>query len=569
MEIDQLYSEIEKRGKISFDDKEQILKAYKFAKDAHAGQKRKTGDPYFVHCYQTALSLAKWGLDSTTIIAGLLHDTVEDTKVTLDDIKSEFGEEVAFLVDGVTKISRLKYRGNQAQAETLKKMIFALSKDIRVVFIKLADRLHNMRTLGALPIQKQSRIALETTEIYSSLAYRLGLSKINGELEDLSFQYLQPNEYKWLRQTMKDVVENGEKHLQKIKIKIERLLKENKIEIIGVDTRVKRLSSLYKKLKRFGMDLEQIHDLMALRIIVNNISDCYAALGVIHELWPPLPGKIKDYIALPKPNGYRSLHTTVICDNRPTEFQIRTIDMHNENEFGIAAHWAYSEAKKEKKYIDNKTIFADKKELGWISQLKNWQNESNSDDFIKSLKVDFFKDRIFAITPQGEVVDLPAGSTPIDFAYAIHSDVGDMCVGARVNDKIVPLDHILESGDAVQILTQKNKKPSRSWLEYAKSERAKNRIRSSLREKESNLQFKSTDFKITTEDRVGLLKDVTSVFALLKINITSVTSHPLKGSNYRLIRASIPTGDKDKIDKVILRLKKIPEIKQINYTTSN
>ena len=568
MDYEVIIKEADKNNKLSENDRILIKTAYTFADKAHHGQKRKSGQPYISHCYETALSVAKWGLDATTISAALLHDVAEDTEYTMDSIREAFGEEIAFLVDGVTKISRLKYRGNQAQAETLKKMIFALSKDIRVVFIKLADRLHNMTTLNALPPVKQHRIALETSEIYAPLAYRLGLSNIYGDLEDLVFPYLHPEEYKWLKKTMAGVLKKGEKDLEHIESELNKELKKEHIDIVKIDKRVKRLSSLYKKLQRLNMDLEQVHDLIALRIIVKDIQDCYAVLGIIHKLWPPLPGKIKDYIALPKPNGYRSLHTTAFCNDRPTEFQVRTEEMHRENEYGIAAHWAYSEGKKTDKYKEKKAIFADIKELKWINQLKNWQTENpGSEDFLKSLKIEFFQDRIFAITPKGEVIDLPVGATPIDFAYSIHSDIGNSCIGARVNDKIVPLDYQLLSGDVVEIFTQKNRKPTSQWLGYVKTERAKNRIRASIREKDHMIIPKNTEFKITSEDKVGLLKDVTGVFSHLKININTAATHDLKGSKYTLIKISAATSDKDKIDKIILRLKKVPAIKQIEYST--
>lgn len=462
-----------------------LRRAFILAKTAHASQSRHSGEPYFNHAYATAIKLIEWGLDAPTIVAGLLHDVVEDTPFSLEHIKKDFGEEIAFLVEGVTKLGHVKYRGEEAHAENLRKMILALSQDLRVVLIKLADRLHNMKTLSVLPPQKQKRVALETYEIYAPLAYRLGMQDLAGELEDLAFPYLYPKEYRWLRTEVKEKYEERERYLRKVEPLLLKALEEGEIKIEKIDYRAKRYSSLWKKLKRYDMNLEQIYDLVAMRIIVHTIEDCYAALGIIHKLWPPLPGRIKDYIALPKPNGYQSIHTTVFCvDNRPTEFQIRTLKMHDEAENGIAAHWVYERAKDSSEYLERRPIFAAKKELAWVNQLREWQKEfPDSEDFLDSLKIDFFRDRIFVITPKGEVKDLPAGSTPVDFAYQIHSAIGDSCCGAKVNNHIVPLGYQLQSGDVVEILVQKSKKPSESWLKTVKTETAKKRIRSVLREK--------------------------------------------------------------------------------------
>ncbi|MBI3638402.1 bifunctional (p)ppGpp synthetase/guanosine-3',5'-bis(diphosphate) 3'-pyrophosphohydrolase [Candidatus Wolfebacteria bacterium] len=464
-----------------------VKKAFDFSKSAHEGQKRMSGEPYFQHSYKTALKLIEWRLDPQTIIAGLLHDTIEDTPYDLEKIKNEFGEEISFLVEGVTKLGHLKYRGAKARAENLRKMILALSQDLRVVLIKLADRLHNMKTLSAIPPQKQKRIALETYEIYATLAYRLGMQGLAGELQDLSFPYLYPEEYKWLTENVKERYEERVKYLEKVRPILEKALGENGIEIIKIDSRAKRYASLYRKLKRHEMNLDLIYDLVAERIIVKTIEDCYAALGIIHQMWPPLPGRIKDYIALPKPNGYQSLHTTVFCvDNKPTEFQIRTQKMNEEAELGIAAHWVYEEEKENSESGEKKVVFGKKRELGWVKQLREWQKDfPDSEEFIDSLKIDFFKDRIFAVTPKGEVIDLPAESTPIDFAYHVHSEIGDQAAGARVNNKIAPLDYKLSSGDVVEIIIQKNKKPSESWLSFVKSEAARKKIQAYLREKKS------------------------------------------------------------------------------------
>ena len=568
-----LIKTIEKKREISAEEKGLIKKAYEFAELAHKGQKRSSGEPYFIHPYQAAIILAEWGLDTSTIAAGLLHDVIEDTKTSLEQITKTFGAEIAFLIDGVTKLGKLKYRGerNEAEktkhrAESVRKMILATSEDLRVVFIKLADRLHNMQTLAALPVQKQKRISLETTEIYASLAYRLGMQSLAGELEDLAFPYLYPKEYKWLKENISSKYENLENYLESVKPVIEENLLKNNISPIKIDYRAKRISSLYKKLMRLDMNLDQVYDLVAMRIIVNTIEECYMALGIVHQLWPPLPGKIKDYIALPKPNGYRSLHTTVFClDKKPMEFQVRTVEMHNEAENGIAAHWAYTQAKTTKDYIKGNAIFADKKELKWVQQLRTWHKElADPKDFIHSLKNDFFNDRVFAITPKSEVIDLPAGSTPVDFAYQIHSSIGDQCTGAKVNGKIVPLDYQIQSGDIVDILVQKNKKPSESWLEFVKTETAKRNIKSSIH-KNTGLAQKThrTEIKIVAADRIGLFKDIAAVVSRSHISISEMNVP--KTPHFPSIKIICDITDKEKIEKLILKIKGVKGVKEVSY----
>jgi guanosine-3',5'-bis(diphosphate) 3'-pyrophosphohydrolase len=487
-----------------------IGRAFLFAQQAHIGQKRKSGEPYFTHSLATAETLLTWHLDEATIAAGLLHDTVEDTGVPLETIKKEFGAEVASLVDGVTKLGHIKYRGGEGEdakknvrtgnhaterraaaeenkAENLRKMVLALSQDLRVVFIKLADRMHNMQTLKALPPAKQKRIALETDEIYASLAYRLGMHNVSGELQDLAFPYLHPREYEWLLSVAKEQYAKREKYLQKMKPQIKKVLEDHNIKPVDIEIRAKRYSSLYKKLLKRDMDIERVHDLVAMRIIVATMPECYAALGVIHEAWPPLPRRIKDYIAMPKPNAYRSLHTTVIGpDGKRVEIQIRTQEMHDENEYGVAAHWLYKQ-KQQGAAVSGKKLA---QETAWVQQLRNWQehfagNADDPEEFVRAMKIDFFTDRIFAVTPRGDVIDLPAGSTPIDFAYHVHSEVGNSATAAKVNGVMSTLDHRLKSGDVVEIVTQKGKKPSEDWLRFAKTTIAKEHIRSSMRKKET------------------------------------------------------------------------------------
>lgn len=543
---------------------ELVKKAYDFAKDAHAGQKRKNGEPYLSHCVAAAESIANWRLDESTIAAALLHDVVEDTGHPIEEIRKEFGEEVAFLVDGVTKIGKVKYHGIEAKVENLRKFILYLSRDIRVILVKLADRLHNMKTLYALPAQKQKRIALETMDIYAPLAYRLGMQKLSGELEDLAFPYLYPQEYKWLIENVKERFEEREKYAQKLKPVIEKELKNNDVEMIKMDSRAKRYTSLYKKLLRYDMNIESIYDLVALRVIVKNVEDCYATLGIIHKMWPPVPHRFKDYIALPKGNGYRSLHTTVFGpENRITEIQIKTEQMHEEAENGIAAHFAYQQTKNTKDYLEKIASFADKKELAWIQQLRNWQKDfTNPEEFVQSLKIDFFQDRILTLTPKGEVIDLPVGATPVDFAYQIHTEIGNHCSGAKVNAKIATLDYQLKSGDVVEINTQKNKKPSEAWLSFARTGSARNHIRAALRGNSSALakiEPKSTELKLTVKDRAGLISDISEIITRSHIRIQSVNT------KLPIIKIHCGILTKDKAEKLIAKLKEIKEVTSCEY----
>lgn len=464
------------------EDINMISRAFEFAQNAHNEQKRFSGEPYFVHPFETAKILARLQLDKNAITAGLLHDICEDclitgTKSPINEkiIRKNFGDEVAFLVSGVTKLGSLKYKGEERKIESLRKMFLAMAKDIRVVLIKLADRLHNMRTIKHVPKEKQQRIAMETLEIYAPLANRLGMGKMKGQLEDLAFPVVYPKEYTQTMSLLKNIYEKKEKELLKIKYKLQNMLKENNIKIITMDSRVKHIYSLYKKLQRpsINMNIQQVRDLIAIRIVAQDIGDCYKIMGIIHQNWRPLPGKIKDYISLPKPNGYQSLHTTVFADGgNIVEIQIRTEKMHKEAEYGIAAHWAYDETGKPRSggKINPR--------LSWINQLIEWQKENiDSKAFLESLRIDFFKDRVFCLTPKGDVIDLPEGATAIDFAYAVHSEIGNNAVGALVNNKFVSLNSTLNNGDLVEIQTQKNKKPSAEWLKHARTSLARKQIR--------------------------------------------------------------------------------------------
>jgi GTP diphosphokinase / guanosine-3',5'-bis(diphosphate) 3'-diphosphatase len=549
-----------------------VARAYRFAENAHKGQKRKTGEPYFNHVLATAQTLYEWKLDESSVAAGLLHDTVEDTAVTLDDVRREFGDEIAFLVDGVTKLGRIKYRGAEARVENLRKMFLALSEDLRVVFVKLADRLHNMKTLGALPPQKQKRIAMETDDVYAPIAYRLGMQNLSGELHDIAFPYLHPQEDRWLKNAVHEKYAARHKYLEKIKPVLEKTLAAQGLVPLAIDFRAKRMSSLYQKLLRHDMDIEQIYDLVAMRIIVDNVAECYNALGVIHQLWPPAPGRIKDYIALPKPNGYRSLHTTVIGpDQKFVEIQIRTRQMHDENENGIAAHWLYEQDRQKpgNPGVSSRRLAA---ELEWVQQLRRWQEKfdnANSEEFLRSMKIDFFKDRIFAITPDGDVIDLPKGATPVDFAYMIHSEIGNTCIGAKVNGSLVPLNHELQSGDIVLIMTQKGKKPSEEWLEFAKTGGAREHIRAAMRKGNNLLKSTKiptrTELKIVVEDRVGLLKDITAALARSHVNILAFAAHDAKGGKFPTDKIEVATVDRQKVEKLILKLKSIKGVREVSY----
>lgn len=467
------------------EEKSLIKAAYEFAWRAHREQKRASGEPYIQHPLNVALMLTKMNLDTETIAAALLHDVAEDTPHTIKDIEDGFGRNIAFLVDGVTKLEKIQYGGDQAKAETLRKMFLAMAQDIRVVLIKLADRYHNMQTLASLPDDRRKKFALETLEIYAPISYRLGMGDLKGQLEDMSFKYLYPKEFEWLENQVSNKYEYQARYVKKLVPILSEIFKKEEIVPIEINARTKHFWTLYKKLQRHQMNFDKIHDLVAARIILSTIEECYLALGLIHQIWKPVPGLIKDYIAMPKPNGYQSLHTTVFGpEGRITEIQIRTSEIHSRAENGIAAHWAYKEGEYKKSGYKK----VDVKELAWVEQLREWQKAvRGSDEFFESLKIDFFKDRIFVLTPKGDVVDLPEGSTPVDFAYQIHSTVGHECTGAKINSQIRPLDAKLESGDMVEIMTQKGKKPTADWLNFVKTNMAKERIRSVLRSKNQKL----------------------------------------------------------------------------------
>lgn len=479
------------------EDIELIKKAYNFAEKAHEKHKRKSGEPYFNHLFATAKNIAELGMGAMTVAAGFLHDVIEDTEITDEDIRKEFGDEILFLVEGVTKLGKIRYQGSERYNESLRKLFIAMSQDIRVLIIKLCDRLHNIQTLEYVPKNKQLRIAKETLEIYAPIAHRLGIKKLQRSLEDTSFAYVYPEEHENVKKIIKTKKEGVEGHLDKFHKSIKKELAKNSITNFKIDYRVKGLYSLYKKLKKYDGDTEAIYDISALRITVPNISDCYKILGIVHGMWRPLPERIKDYIASPKLNGYRSIHTTIFSgDGGIIEVQIRTEDMHKEAEYGIASHISYKEGLQKKTTnpsllwlrniipVKNKEKKENEKTQdvpSWVKELVEYQKEAG-DEFLNDIKKDFFEERIFVFTPKGDVIDLPKDSSVIDFAYAIHTDLGNKLSGAKVNGKFTAINTILNNGDRVEIETKKNSKPNYKWLEYCKTAMAKKRIQHAIEE---------------------------------------------------------------------------------------
>lgn len=457
-------------------DKDLLNRAYAFAQKKHEGQKRNSGEPYFTHTLEVAKNCAILGMDTETIASAFLHDTLEDTDATEEEILEHFGEQVLFLVKGVTKLGKLKYRGQDRHVESLRKFFVAIAEDLRVLIIKLADRLHNVSTLEHVREDKRKRIALETIEVHAALAGRLGMDKLKGMLEDYAFPYAYPKEYNATKKIMDETVPEAQKVVEFAHGEVERVLGEFEIEGATVSSRIKHNYSTYRKLLRYRMNAEQVYDIVALRVLTKDVSDCYQVLGLVHMLWKPIPKRIKDYIALPKPNGYQSLHTTVITDHGIVEIQIRTYQMHEEAEMGIASHFLYKE--KGDKYT-RKT----NRKFTWLDELKELHTVvRNPGRFLEQLRMDFFKNRIFVFSPKGDVIDLPEHASPVDFAFAIHSAVGLQTSGARINGKMVSLGAELHNGDIVEIITSKGAKPSSKWLDYAKTSGARKKIRAYIHE---------------------------------------------------------------------------------------
>jgi GTP pyrophosphokinase len=495
-------------------DLKEIQRAHAFAERAHRGQTRKSGEPFISHPMGVAAILSDLGMDTTTLVSAMLHDVAEDTELTLEDIDREFGPEVAQIVDGLTKLDRIEFRSREVeQAENVRKMLVAMARDIRVLLIKLADRLHNMRTLWPLRPERQKEIATETLEIYAPLAHRLGVHRIKWELEDLAFNTLHPKRF----EEISNLVEKREgerlEYLDRVVAQVRARLRETKIRA-DVEGRPKHLYSVYEKMVLRGKEFNEIYDLVGIRVLVDSLRDCYAALGAIHALWKPVPGRFKDYIAMPKFNMYQSLHTTVIGPGgRPLEIQIRTAEMHRVAEFGIAAHWRYKEGGKRKEK---------EADLEWLARMLEWQKDmADPREFIEGLKIDLYAGRAFVFTPKGDVVDLPAGATPIDFAYAIHTDVGHRCIGAKVGGKLVPLDYELQTGDTVDVLTSRSQDaaPSRDWLRLVKTPRARNKIRQWFsRERREDAMEEGRDMLLRAMRKHGLpLKRLATDEALRRV----------------------------------------------------
>ncbi len=459
-------------------DKDLITRACARAEAAHDGQFRKSGEPYFHHVFEVGKNLASFAMDPVTIAAGILHDVIEDTAVTEGELEKEFGKEIVTLVNGVTKLGTLKYRGEERHVESLRKFFIASVNDIRVVVIKFADRLHNLSTLASLPADKQKRIALESIEIYAPLAYRLGMGKLTKEIEDLAFPFAYPKEYKMVEELLKQRKKTDENYIEKVYKSLKKELAVQGIKDIKTEYRLKHKYSLYRKLQRKGMDVDTIYDIVALRVIVPTVEDCYRVLGLIHTMWRPLPGRIKDYIALPKTNGYRSIHTTIFTgDGGIAEIQIRTPEMHLQSEYGIASHFIYKQMQRTKKPGEA---------IDWLKNISELEHdEKKPSQFLSHLTTDFFSDRIFVFTPKGDVIDLPKGSSVIDFAYAVHSELGQHAQGARINNKYSALKTELHSNDIVEIEENVNSKPTSKWLDYAKTTMARKHINRYLKDNAS------------------------------------------------------------------------------------
>lgn len=551
-------------------EQERIRAAFEFSSRIHEGQQRLSGEPFVAHPIAVSRKIIELELDADTVIAALLHDCMEDGLTTLKDICQRFGDDVAFLVNGVSKVERIHYRGIERATESIRKMFLAMAQDIRVVLIKLMDRMHNLETLGAMPEAKRRRIALESLELYAPLADRLGMGDLKAQIEDLAFRYAYPEECGWIVSATDKLIQQREQYLARLTPILKKRLARARIQPLDVHARVKHYYSVWKKLLRYDMDWGRIFDLVALRIVVPDVETCYRTLGVLHQYWRPLPGRIKDYIALPKSNGYQSLHTTVFGERGVvTEFQIRTLQMHRDAERGIAAHWAWEMAGKPRAVKPVRM-----RKFAWVEQMQRWQeefykNRVSRSDFLESLKIDFFKDRIFVLSPAGDVIDLPEHATPIDFAYHIHTDIGNHATGAKVNGKLVSFSHTLQSGDVVEIRTQKNRRPKREWLDFVQTNLAKKHIRAAVRLHSATYQApKQIALELSVKNRIGLLKDIASLLSLHRINIQDITSHATK-KNYPVITVAFTPKHIDQLEKIMTKLKTIRGIEEVAVKTTH
>lgn len=542
-----------------------VRRAYDFAKKFHSGHKQRNGEPFFNHCLATAEILAGWHLDEATIAAGLLHHIPDnkDTSEMFEMLRQEFGLEICNLIHGVFQISQTPYRGMEHRTDNFRKFILYLSQDLRVILIKFASKLNTLKVLYAYPPDLQKSIALKAMEVYAPIADQIGMYKTAGDLQDLAFPYLYPTDHQWLMTHVKARLGEREKYLGTFKPILKNELEANGVVVIEMDSRAKHYFSLYKKLLRHEMDLDKIYDLMAVRIIVKDLSDCYNALGIIHKNWAPLAGRIKDYIAAPKANGYKSLHTTVYApDHQITEIQIRTPEIHHEAELGVAAHFHYQKTKDIKNYANRLVISADFNELNLAKELRLAPKKLSD--------IGFFKNTILALTPRGEVIDLPVGATPIDFAYKIHSDIGNHAMGAKINAAIKPLNAELRSGDVVEILTDKKRQPSVGWLDFVKTGQAREKIKAGLRKAkvkslENYASKTETEIKLHIHDQPGLIKEITALFAKLKIKIKTFDIHTDAKTNLQTLKIYCQLIAKEKLSKLSDTLRRLKAIKKIAY----